>query len=127
MSTPFMIRRTRWDSYVDALAAGQRWWSEEQPTQPAGAGGRAQESDAQGDTTNPTPGDTTRRHRRRRPRQRLRPPRRVRWIDYAELLRAAAENCHADGTLTDEEFAAKAEAVGKLLGPRDRGNAIACA
>jgi len=26
MSTPFIIRRTRWDLYVDALAAGQRWW-----------------------------------------------------------------------------------------------------
>ena len=93
-----MIRRTRWDLYVDALAVGQRWWSEERPTQSAGISGGQQA---------PTTGDTT----SRRPRQRLRPPSRVRSIDYDELEQLG--KLHADGTLTDEEFAA---AKAKILG-----------
>ena len=102
MSTPFMIRRTRWDLYVDALAAGQRWWSEERPTQPAGTGVVTRAT-----MTRPT----TSRRRHPRPRQRLRPPRRAASIDYGELEQLG--KLHADGTLTDEEFAA---AKAKILG-----------
>ena len=87
--------------YVDALAAGQRWWSEERPTQRAGT--------AAVDRTRPRL--TTSRRRHPRPRQRLRPPTRVRSIDYDELEQLG--KLHADGTLTDEEFAA---AKAKVLG-----------
>ena len=98
MSTSSTIRRTRWDLYVDALAAGQRWWSEERPTQSAGT--RAV-------NRNPTTGDTT----SRRPRQRLRPPRRAQRSTTTSSQQLG--KLHADGTLTDEEFAA---AKAKILG-----------
>ena len=95
-STP-MIRRTRWEWYVDALAAGQRWWSEERPTQPAGRP-RGQ------------PGRTrTRGLRRAAPDSRARPA--ERGSDYDELEKLG--KLHADGNLTDEEFAA---AKAKILG-----------
>ena len=98
MSTPFMIRRTRWDLYVDALAAGQRWWSEERPTQPAGTGGRNQGyEDASYDEPPPAAAPA--------------PAQPSASIDYDELSKLG--KLHADGTLTDEEFAA---AKAKILG-----------
>ena len=97
MSTPFMIRRTRWEWYVDALAAGQRWWSEERPTQPAGTGVRDQgDEDAAYDE--PPPAAPA-------------PAEPSASIDYDELEKLG--KLHADGTLTDEEFAA---AKAKILG-----------
>ena len=84
--------------YVDALAAGQRWWSEERPTPPAGTGVA-------------TRATRTRHTTSRRPRQRLRPPQPSASIDYDELSKLG--KLHADGTLTDEEFAA---AKAKILG-----------
>ena len=98
MSTP-MIRRTRWDLYVDALAVGQRWWSEERPTQSAGiaAVNRA----------------TRRRGIRRAAAAQAAPAPAApsATIDYDELQQLG--KLHADGTLTDEEFAA---AKAKILG-----------
>ena len=100
MSTPFTIRRTRWDLYVDALAAGQRWWSEERPTQRAGT--------AAVDRTRTRP--TTSR-RAPPPAAAPAPADPSASIDYAELEQLG--KLHADGTLTDEEFAA---AKAKILG-----------
>ena len=106
MSTPFMIRRTRWDLYVDALAAGQRWWSEERPTQRAGT--EAVDGVTKRVTT--TPGRTSSRRHHRRGSGCARPAE-LRAIDYDELEQLG--KLHADGTLTDEEFAA---AKAKILG-----------
>ena len=78
MSTRSTIRRTQWDLFVDALAAGPRCWLEARPTQRAGTVAVRKAT---------TPADT--RSRR----------------SLGEL--------HANGTLTDEEFAA---AKAKILG-----------
>ena len=106
MSTPFTIRRTRWDLYVDALAAGQRWWSEERPTQRAGTeavaglrrGLRRRRAGRAADGTAAAGSGCARRGE-------------LRAIDYDELEQLG--KLHADGTLTDEEFAA---AKAKILG-----------
>ncbi len=98
MSTPFMIRRTRWDLYVDALAAGQRWWSEEPPTQYGKHRQAGQEPDAGGYDEPP-------------PEAAPAPAEPSASIDYDELEQLG--KLHADGTLTDEEFAA---AKAKILG-----------
>ena len=102
MSTPFMIRRTRWDLYVDALAAGQRWWSEERPTPPAGTGVVDQGYDDAGQDEQQTAPP---------PQAAPAPAQPSASIDYDEL--AQLGKLHADGTLTDEEFAA---AKAKILG-----------
>ena len=96
MSTPFMIRRTRWDLYVDGLAAGLRCWSEERPTPRAGTGAATRE-DASYDEAPPQAAPA--------------PAQPSASIDYDELSKLG--KLHADGTLTDEEFAA---AKAKVLG-----------
>ena len=101
MSTPFMMRRTRWDLYVDALAAGQRWWSEERPTQRAGTAAVDRYEAAAYDEPPPAPP----------PPAAPAPADQSASIDYDELEQLG--KLHADGTLTDEEFAA---AKAKVLG-----------
>ena len=102
MSTPFMIRRTRWDLYVDALAAGQHWWSEERPTPPASTGvvTRATRTRRYDEPPSAPP-----------PAAAPAPAEPSASIDYDELEKLG--KLHADGTLTDEEFAA---AKAKVLG-----------
>ncbi len=106
MSTPFMIRRTRWDLYVDALAAGQRWWSEERPTQQAGT----EAVDGVTTRVTTTPGRTT-QQAAPPPQAAPAPAQASPSINYGELEQLG--KLHADGTLTDEEFAA---AKAKILG-----------
>ena len=103
MSTPSTIRRTRWDSYVDGLAAGQRWWSEERPTQRAGTG--AVQTGLRGPSgyDEPPPAPP--------PQAAPAPAEPSAAIDYDELEQLG--ELHANGTLTDEEFAA---AKAKILG-----------
>ena len=99
MSTSSTIRRTRWDLYVDALAAGQRWWLEERPTQRASTGAVNRTRRMRGGYDEPPPEAAPA------------PAAPSATIDYDEL--AQLGKLHADGTLTDEEFAA---AKAKILG-----------
>ena len=89
----------RWEWYDDGHAAGPLWWLAGRLTRPAG---RA----AEGSRTPTTRAATTSRRPRRR-----RPPPTEGGSDTDELERLA--ELHADGTLTDEEFAA---AKAKILG-----------
>jgi Short C-terminal domain len=101
MSTRSTIRRKPWDLSADVPVAGPRCWSEERPTQLAGTRAVIK------GTTMP---HTTSRRRNRRPRHPA-PAEPSASIDYNELEQLG--KLHADGTLTDEEFAA---AKAKILG-----------
>ena len=100
MSASSKIRRTQWDSYVDALAGGQRCWLAERPTRRAGTR-VVDRAPKMRDTTRST--DST---LRRSSSAEASPS-----LDYDELDRLG--QLHANGTLTDEEFA---EAKAKILG-----------
>ena len=102
MSSSSTIRRTQWDSYVDALAAEQHCWLAERPTQRAG-------TEAVNRTTRirDTTRDTTSRRRQAAPAPAAASP----SLDYDELERLG--QLHDNGTLTDEEFAS---AKAKILG-----------
>ena len=87
--------------YVDALAAGQRWWSEERPTRPASTAVVTRATTTPGRTAAAAPP----------PQAAAAPAQASPSIDYGELEQLG--KLHADGTLTDEEFAA---AKAKILG-----------
>ena len=88
--------------YVDALAAGPRWWSEERPTHTASTGAV---------NSKPIRGDDDGGYNEPPPAAAPAPAAPSATIDYDEL--AQLGKLHADGTLTDEEFAA---AKAKILG-----------
>ena len=91
-------RRERWDSHDDGRAAGLRWWSAEQPTRQAGEAEALSRTMTRGRYEEPPPAPPP-------------PAPTSEGPDMDELERLG--ELHANGTLTDEEFAAaKANILG---------------